>query len=358
MDLRIDLNFFSLLFVVLLGDTLQFRNFSLGRALALVGIILLSVVLHEMGHAMAAARAGFPTRGVLLTPIGGLNLVDPHQQTEGSMPLAAQVKIALAGPTTSLFVAVLSAAFVFSFRIDGGLWIKPLLSTQALGRSMVWVNVCLFVLNLLPGLPMDGGRILRAYLARTLGYQRATRRAVSIGHALAFIFVLMGTALTPWLMLLGFLIFMAAQRDERMATFQSMTENMRVEEIMLTHFTTLSPADTLEDALNRAVHTLQDDFPVVRGCDLVGVINRQTIVENLRREGNGYVQGAMNKAYEIVTRTESLTSALRKLTGRGFTLIPVVDQERLIGIITLQNLMHSVSLLAESRRLKQRAEEG
>ena len=91
---------------------------------------------------------------------------------------------------------------------------------------------------------------------------------------------------------------------------------------------------------------------MVRGLDLVGVINRQTIVEKLRREGNGYVQGAMNKAFEIASRSESLASAFRKLTVRGLTLIPVVDQERLVGIVTLQNLMHSMGLLAESRRLR------
>ena len=129
-----------------------------------------------------------------------------------------------------------------------------------------------------------------------------------------------------------------------------------MEDIMLTDFSTLSPADTLEDALHKAVHSLQDDFPVVRGSDLVGVINRQTIVDRLRREGNGYVQAAMSKAFEIASKSESLASAFRKLTGRGLTLIPVVDEERLVGIVTLQNLMHSMGLLAESRRLRRQAE--
>jgi predicted transcriptional regulator len=158
-------------------------------------------------------------------------------------------------------------------------------------------------------------------------------------------------------MLVGLVLFMATQMEERTVMFQSVVEAVHMEDIMLTHFSTLSPADTLEDALSKAVHSLQDDFPVVRGSDLVGVINRQTIVERLRREGNGYVQGAMNKAFEIAGRTESLASAFRKLTSRGLTLIPVVDQERLVGIVTLQNLMHSMSLLAESRRLRKQMEE-
>ena len=113
----------------------------------------------------------------------------------------------------------------------------------------------------------------------------------------------------------------------------------------------------MQDALHKAVHSLQDDFPVVSNGDLIGVITRQTIVERLRQEGNGYVQAAMSRAFEIAGREESLASAFRKLTSRGLTLIPVVDQERLVGIVTLQNLMHSMGLLAESRRLSRQAEE-
>src|SRR5436853_7792274 len=121
-------------------------------------------------------------------------------------------------------------------------------------------------------------------------------------------------------MMLGVFMFMAAQMEERSVMFQSVVETVRMEDIMLTDFSTLSPADTLEDALEKAVHSLQDDFPVVRGGDLVGVINRQTIVEKLRREGNGYVQGAWNKAFEIAARSESLATAFRKLTASGSTL--------------------------------------
>ncbi len=125
---------------------------------------------------------------------------------------------------------------------------------------------------------------------------------------------------------------------------------------MLTEFSTLSPADTLEDALYKSIHSLQDDFPVVRSGDLVGVITRQRIVDALRSNGNGFVQSAMTSAFEIGNRKETLSSAFRKLSARGLTLIPVVDGERLVGIVTLQNLMHSMGLLAERRRLDRRPE--
>ncbi len=93
-----------------------------------------------------------------------------------------------------------------------------------------------------------------------------------------------------WLTMIGFFLFVAAQLEERSAVFQSVLETVRLEDIMLRDFATLSPADTLEDALEKAVHSLQDDFPVVRGSDMVGVISRQRILHALRSEGNGYVQ--------------------------------------------------------------------
>jgi len=90
-----------------------------------------------------------------------------------------------------------------------------------------------------------------------------------------------------WLMLIGFFLFVGAQLEDRSVVFQSVLESVRMEDVMLTGFSTLSPADTLEAALHKAVHTLQDDFPVVRGSDMVGVISKQRIVQALRVGGNG-----------------------------------------------------------------------
>jgi CBS domain-containing protein len=153
-------------------------------------------------------------------------------------------------------------------------------------------------------------------------------------------------------MLAGFFLFVAAQLEDRSAVFQSVLEQVRLEDVMLTDFSTLSPADTLEDALHKAVHTLQDDFPVVRGCDMVGVISRQKVLAALRASGNGYVQSVMNRVFSVCQSGDTLASAFRKLTSQGVTVLPVVNSGRLVGIITLQNLMHSMSLLAETKRLK------
>ena len=172
-------------------------------------------------------------------------------------------------------------------------------SRANLPRSLVWANLYLAGLNLLPAYPLDGGRILRAFFARTIDPAAATRRAVSISHAMAMVLMVAGLFSNTWLTMVGVIIFSAAQLEERAVIFQSVLDNVRLEEVMLTDFATLSPADTLEDALDKAVHSLQDDFPVVRGSDMVGVISRQRILEALRVEGNGYVQAVMNKLFEV-----------------------------------------------------------
>ena len=166
------------------------------------------------------------------------------------------------------------------------------------------------------------------------------------------VLVFAGPFTNSWLTMVGVIIFSAALLEERALVFQTVLDNVRLEEVMLTDFATLSPADTLEDALEKAVHSLQDDFPVVRGSDMVGVMSRQRILEALRAEGNGYVQAVMNKIFDVSVRQESLATAFRKLSSHSSSIILVVEDQRLIGIVTLQNLMHSISLLAESRKLQ------
>jgi CBS domain-containing protein len=184
---------------------------------------------------------------------------------------------------------------------------------------------------------------------------QATRRAVAIGQAFAMLFVLVGMLWNVWLAMVGFFLFIAAQLEERSVVFQSVLASVQMNDIMLTDFATLSPADTLEDALEKAVHSLQDDFPVIRGSDMVGVISKQKILQALRTQGNGYVQSVMSKIFEVAGRGESLASAFRKLTAKNLSIIPVVEDQRLVGIVTLQNLMHSMALLAESRKLRRQA---
>jgi Zn-dependent protease/CBS domain-containing protein len=355
-DIRIHLTFFGLLLWVWATNAAVKNGPGPQRGLALVGIIFGSVIVHELAHALVALKSGVAVRAIILLPIGGVTQMDESAGPRGTDP-AREIRISLAGPLANLLLALLFGLVVEMLYPQARLFSNPLVHASNLPRSLVWSNLFLGAFNLLPAYPMDGGHVLRAWLAQRMDYLRATRRAVFIGQGFAMAFMFLGFVWNVWFTLIGFFLFVGAQLEERSMVFQSILENVRMEDVMLTDFATLSPADTLEDALAKAVHTLQDDFPVVRGSDMVGVISKQRILDALRGDGNGYVQSAMNRGYEIAQRQETLAAAFRKITQKGLTLIPVVEDERLIGIVTLQNLMHSMGLLAESKKLRAAAQE-
>ena len=363
-EIRIHLTFLFLLVFVLSTEGVTQDPSAALRVFALVGIVFGSVVLHELGHALVARGSGIPAKGIILLPIGGITILDEaHAIPDPLNAWKRDIRIAVAGPLVNLFIAGLSALILLSAMPNLSLTARPLMHSSALLRSIVWTNLYLGLFNLLPAYPMDGGRVLRAIFSRHADMVRATHRAVRIGHVFSILMIMVGLlSVHPesrwdgyWLMMIGFFLFAGAQLEERSAVFQSVLQSVRLEEVMLTDFATLSPADTLEDALEKAVHTLQDDFPVVRGSDMVGVVSRQKLLEALRAEGNGYVQAVMNRIFEVAAKQESLASAFRKLSAHNLSIIPVVDEQHLVGIVTLQNLMHSMSLLAESRKLRREA---
>lgn len=365
-DIRIHATFLLLLAFVWLTEAGPRGQVNPERGLALVAFVLLSVVLHECSHLIAAAKMRVSPKLVVLMPLGGVNLVDETQQ---AIELTAEnwkqeIRIAAVGPLTNMLIAFIAGAVIVAIHPQAHPWDMPWFGSSDLPRSFLWCNLTLAVMNLLPAYPLDGGRVLRAVFSMKNNPIRATRRAVTISHSIATVFMLAGMVqylerggmASAWCALLGFFVLLAAQLEERSAMFHSVLETVHLEDIMLTDFATLSPADTLEDALDKAVHCLQDDFPVVRGGDMVGIISRHKIVHALRAEGNGYVQSAMNRIFEVAQKTESLASAFRKLNARNLSLIPIVEEQRLVGIVTLQNLMHSMALLAESRKLRSAGE--
>jgi Zn-dependent protease/CBS domain-containing protein len=355
-DVRLHLTFFILPLFIYWLDYASHQNAATGsRDMALAGIVLACVGAHEWGHMFAARRFGMTPKVAILLPLTGVTI---YEEARTEKPQSAaflwqrEIRLALIGPLVNLALASLATAIIAGTNHSIDLWSWPLFTARNLPRSVVWANLYLAGINLLPAYPLDGGRILRGYFARKLDSASATRRAVSISNAIAMVLIVAGLFSDNWLTMVGLIVFSAAQLEERALVFQSVLDNVRLEEVMLTDFATLSPADTLEDALEKAVHSLQDDFPVVRGSDMVGVISKQRILDALRAEGNGYVQAVMNKIFEVSMRNESLGSAFRKLTARSSSIIPIVEDERLVGIVTLQNLMHSMALLAESRKLK------
>ena len=360
-EVRVHLVFFFLLALLVTQTTKV--GVSAERAVALFFIIFAAVILHELTRAVFSSHK--PTRGqrLVLLPTGGVILGEASEHGNANVPFRVEVRKNLAGPLSNLLFAGFAAAILGTLA-QVKIFAAPYIHSSYLARSVVWINVSLGLLNLVPAYPLAAGRLLRTWLAQNAGqdvadpWQEATRRSLSYGQGFAMLLTVMGIlAVNLWAILAGFCVFIAGHLEDRSFMFQSVVSSVRMEEIMLTDFAVLSPADTLQDALEKALHTLQDDFPVVRSGDLVGTITRQKILDAMRSEGNGYVQSVMNRVVDVCQKGESLATAFRKITTRGLTMIPIVDQQRLIGIVTLQNLSHNMGLLAETRRLKKQDEE-
>ena len=324
------------------------------RGLGLFFVLVAAVMVRETARLIVAAWLGLRLRAVLLLPIGGLFAYANPESQENANQGVGQFAMALAGPFANGVTALMLAAAFIGAGGDVKLLPHPWITAAWLLRSMVWMQAGLAVLHLLPAYPLDAGRLLRGSFARNHGISPAGRAATGLGQLLAGIAMIGGMLMhSYWLSIAGFFIMIAAQVEDQGVFFQSVVDTVRMREVMLTDFATLSPSDTLADALVRCVHSLQEDFPVVRGPQLVGIVSRQRIVDALRNDGNGYVQSVMSRAFQVARPEDTLGAIIRRISaGHGLSLIPVTESGRVVGIVSVQNLMSSMSLLSEQRRLE------
>ena len=178
------------------------------------------IVLHELGHALAARQFGIGTRDITLYPIGGVARLErlPRSPTR-------ELAIALAGPAVN--VAIAGAIFLGAMFVGVGYHSSLLrLPGGSFLVNLLWVNVALVVFNLLPAFPMDGGRVLRAFLAMHLPYGRATVIAARVGQTVAVLLGLMGLFTGGTLTLVAIFVFLAAQAELTMARLYGSDSNV------------------------------------------------------------------------------------------------------------------------------------
>jgi CBS domain-containing protein len=324
------------------------------RSFILLLLVLFAVVMHELGHAVVAARNGIHVRSVVLLPIAGIALLD--EKAQRGLDARREISISLAGPIVNLILAPCMGVSILLLRPHANLFSFPWLTPFDLPRSLMWAQIFVATLNLLPAYPLDGGRILRAMLAANGDQVTATRRAVFVGQIFSLALFLAGGVVflgsnsnNLWIMMAGIFLFWAAQLEDRSMILQAVLERVHVCDVMSTDFVTLSPAETLADALQSATEPQQEEFPVVRGTDMVGIVSSRQMAECMAQEGNGYVQSAMRREYLVAGPQESLAAVLRRIGRGGFGMIPVVEGDYLVGIITFQNLMRKLTALSLRR---------
>jgi CBS domain-containing protein len=264
-----------------------------------------------------------------------------------------EFRVALAGPVVSVLVG--AALLAIQSAATGWPGWQALRSTWTGGPFLARLgvlNISLAAFNLIPAFPMDGGRVLRALLATRMEYTRAT--AAHVGQTLALLFGLIGLFTDPFLVFIALFVWIGAEQEAAMVQVKTFTGGIPVQRIMLTDFRTLQPDDTLAEAVKYTLAGWQQDFPVVFGDRVLGVLTREDLVRVLSERGAGApVRDAMNREFTFVDSHDMLEKALTVLQNCKCRSVPVEHDGRLVGVLTTENVGEFLmiqSALQKSRR--------
>jgi len=300
--------------------------------------IFACVLLHELGHALTARRFHVMTRDITLYPIGGVAMLEGH-------PTARQeLWISLAGPAVNLMIAGVLAIV----QLAQGHSVSPVsnVTSETFLTTLMYANLTLCVFNLLPAFPMDGGRVLRAALALRMPDVKATQIAASVGQGLAILIGFAGLFTGQLvLMLIAFFVFVGAGQELSASVTRAFLVGHKVADAMQVRYRTIESGATLEAAAQMLLAGSQHDFPVVNGEEVLGILTRNQIAEGLATEGpTAYVAGYMDRELKTAHPNVPLERILDQMSRDDSTPLLVMDEGRLIGMITQENLGEFIML--------------
>jgi len=272
-----------------------------------------SVLLHEAGHAVVANRYGIATVEIVMLPLGGLARLERQPKP------AEEFWVALAGPLVNCVIGVslLAVAFLRGSPIQLSDWTSAT-DANLISRLAV-ANLILCLFNLLPAFPMDGGRVVRSLLAARRPVDAATRLTARIGTGIAAAVALYGVLSANFLLVfLAFFMYVGAAQEATAAQAQVLLSGAKVEEAMVTDFRSLSHGATIREAADLLLATTQQDFPVVAGDRVVGLLSRKDLVRAMAADGpDSYVAGAMNREFTRLSPSTELETAAQSLEPAG-----------------------------------------
>ncbi len=296
-------------------------------------VLFACVVLHEFGHALTARHFGIPTKDITLLPIGGVSRFERLPEKPWQ-----EFWMAIAGPIVNLVIGV--AIWLSLFLTSG---FKPIttlsLTNGPFFERMMVANFTLAIFNLIPAFPMDGGRILRALLALRMDHVRATQAAAAIGQALALIFGLIGLFADPFLLFIALFVWIGAAHESHSVQIKEAFSGIPIRNAMQTNVTVLQTSNTIGDAVRTMLAGAQHDFPVMWGDTVMGILTRGNLLAGLQEFGpDEAVTKAMTREFETADPNEMLELVLNRLAGSKTRCMPVMQDGRLAGLVTLENL--------------------
>lgn len=328
-----------------------------GKWFFFVLAVFFFVTLHELAHSLVAKKFGITVKEITLLPIGGVASMSkmpekPYQE----------FLISVAGPLSNIAIIVIfyfpmkwfaGPEFFFgAFKSFFGNYM-PVYNHVFIICQIYWINLVLALFNLLPAFPMDGGRILRSILAGRMGFQRATKIAVNFGHAFALLFGYIGLMNGRIILLIiAVFIYMAASGEEMQVDLRTTLRKFRVKDILIGEFLTLTKGADLSKVLELMFHTRQEDFPVLDDANekMVGFLSRNDIMNGVHRFGtSGSVEQVMNKDFIPVNEHLRLDEVQGIMQNQGIKALPVMRDNKVIGIITVDEINRVYNMIAMRR---------
>jgi len=281
--------------------------------------IFVAVLVHELSHSLVARRMGANVREIILFIFGGVAVIErlPKEPKK-------EFAIAIAGPLASLSLALFMLIPLRLFTLFG------------------YFNLVLALFNLIPAFPMDGGRVLRSLLAKRYGYVRATRISASVGKVLAIVMGITGLFTNIWLTLIALFIYMGAVEEEKTVTLEGLLAKYRVGDIMTSNPIYVTPDTTVKDVIDLMLKHKHLGYPVVENDRVVGIV---TLKDIMNADENDVVANVMSREVVVVTPNTEVFEALKLMTEKRIGRIPVVEDGKLVGIVSKSDIVKLAEIL-------------
>ena len=312
-------------------------------SLLLVLAVFVCVILHELGHALAAKKFDIKTSSITLLPIGGLARMEqiPEKPKE-------ELIIAFAGPAVNLIIAALIYPLtnISAVTALGELHLKA--ESSNFFPALMSLNVWLAVFNLIPAFPMDGGRVFRAILSFKLGHAKATQIAASVGQVLGMGFVFFGFFYNPFLIFIGLFIYLGAGAESAYTQTKSMLQGFKVKDVVMHEVPFIDQNASLKDAVHQLLNGQNKNFVVTDAGKPVGTLNRDQIIKALHEKNDdGIAVGKIMKDVPLYFPTGApLEEVLHEI--QKHKIILVADDGKLEGIVDDENLAEFILIRSAS----------
>lgn len=336
--IRLHLTFLAFIFALVVpGATSLWAAAS--ELLFLIGLFG-SIALHELGHAYAASFFGIKTRDIVLYPFGGIASITSHPHAR------AELIIALAGPLVNVILALL-----LFFSLD----FSDVFIPEILGRLFI-ANIALLVFNLIPAIPMDGGRVLRALLVMC-GIKSATVIAARVSQCISIIFALIAIYSGRFdLLLIAAVVFIGAMQEQVQTQTLRAVVGRSVADAMIDakRLESFTHATTVHDGLMLALKSLQEYFPLLLGDKLRGIISKEDLVQfAAAQEANSYLGEIVRTDY-LAVRPETLIETLLIPGSDSQTreyYVVTDSEDRFLGILLREKIIELLIVDELKRRM-------